>query len=373
MSLRAVGASGLVALTAATLGGCADQVEVLGTVDAGPRLGGDAAFILGAEITWTQEDEASGATYVDDDGTPKDIVRLLADHGFNYVRLRTFVDPTRPAPAPDGGTFAPYSAQGFGDLAHTTTFAKEVKDAGLGLLLDFHYSDYWADPGKQIKPAAWAADDLAAMTNDLQTYTTHAVAQLVASGARPDLVQTGNDITPGLELTPGAPLGSSSSWSALGQLLKAAIAGVHAVDPTIPIMLHIDRCGDATTSIGWIESALAQGVSFDVFGESCFVAYQGAPSGWGPTFAAIAARFPTLRLAIAQYAGDPGDPTVVRKANDMIFGLPNHQGIGTFFWEPTHSGAWGAGLFSSSGTPTQYATVPASIDQFDAMRAAYAR
>jgi arabinogalactan endo-1,4-beta-galactosidase len=198
-----------------------------------------------------------------------------------------------------------------------------------------------------------------------------AIAQLVAAGARPDLVQPGNDITPGLELTPGSPLGPSSNWPALGQLLKAAVAGVHAVDPTIPIMLHIDRCADATASITWIRNALAQGVAFDVFGESCFVAYQGASSTWGPTFVAVAAQFPALKLAIAQYAADPGDPRAARRANDALFALPNHQGIGTFFWEPSHSGAWGQGLFSTSGN--QYATVPASIDQFDAMRAAYGR
>jgi len=355
------------------LAGCADETELLGVIDTPDATAGavTAPFVLGADITWAQEDEANGATYVDDDRMAKDLLQLIAGHGFNYVRLRTFVDPTQPAPAPDGGTFAPYSSQGFGDLAHTVAYAKAVKAAGLGFLLDFHYSDYWADPGKQIKPAAWVADDLPALAADLQAYTTNAITALVAAGARPDLVQPGNDITPGIELTPGTPLGPSSSWPALGQLLKAAVAGVHAVDPTIGIMLHIDRCADATASAAWIESAIAQGVSFDVFGESCFVAYQGSSDAWAATFTALATQFPALKLAIAQYAGDPSDGAVIRRANDMIFGLPNHQGFGTFFWEPTHSGAWGSGLFTSSGTV--YATVPGSIDQFDAMRAAYGR
>jgi arabinogalactan endo-1,4-beta-galactosidase len=296
---------------------------------------------------------------------------LLAGHGFNYVRLRTFVDPTKPAPSPDGGTFAPYSPQGYGDLAHTVSFARDIKAAGLGFLLDFHYSDYWADPGKQIKPAAWVNDDLPTLATDVRAYTTEAIAQLVAAGARPDMVQTGNDITPGVELSPGAALGASSDWPALGKILGAAIDGVRAVDPTIAIMLHIDRCADAATSVAWVRNAMAQGLRFDVFGESCFVAYQGPEGGWPATFAALSTQFPSLKLAIAQYAGDPSDGTVVRAANDAIFDLPNRQGLGTFFWEPTHSGTWGTGLFDTAGTTST--AVAASLDQFDAMRAAFAR
>jgi arabinogalactan endo-1,4-beta-galactosidase len=364
------------ALLALAAAGCADDTQVLAVIraDGGAPAAADASsapFVLGAEITWTQEDEANGAVYIDDDGTQKPILQLLVDHGFNYVRLRTFVDPTQPAPDPEGGTFAPYSSDGFGDLAHTVTFATSIKAAGLGFLLDFHYSDFWADPGKQIKPASWTSDDLAAITSDLQAYTTHAVAALVAAGARPDMVQTGNDITPGLELTPGTALGPSSNWPALGQILRAAIAGVHAVDPSIAIMLHIDRCADAAASVAWIQAALAQGLTFDVFGESCFVAYQGEPSTWQATFTALAAQFPWLKVAIAQYAGDPANDGEIRIANDMVFDLPNRQGFGTFFWEPTHSGAWGSGLFATTGN--RVSTVPASIDQFDAMRSAFAR
>jgi arabinogalactan endo-1,4-beta-galactosidase len=369
MALRSLLGSCL-ALAAA---GCADDSQVLAVVsgDGGPSSATEASFILGADITWTQQDESTGAVYVDDDGTQKPILELLADHGFNYVRLRTFVDPTQSAPDPEGGTLAPYSPQGFGDLAHTVAFAQSIKAAGMGFLLDFHYSDTWADPGKQVKPASWAAYDLPGMSAAIQAYTTNAVAQLVAAGGRPDMVQTGNDITPGLELSPGTPLGPSSNWEALGSLLNAAIAGVHAVDPTIAILLHIDRCADAATSIAWIQGALSQGVKFDVFGESCFVAYQGQPTTWQPTFTALAAQFPQLKFVIAQYAGDPANAGAIRTANQMMFDLPDRRGLGTFFWEPTHSGAWGSGLFATSGN--RVSTVAASIDQFDAMRAAFSR
>jgi arabinogalactan endo-1,4-beta-galactosidase len=369
-------------MVACPLGACGGDANTLGVAtsepdggDAGssgsPEAGGPSspAFILGADITWAQQDVGGGATYYDDDGTQKDILTLLKAHGFNYARLRTFVDPTQTAPDPAGGTFAAYSTDGYGDLAHTIAFAQEIKAQGLGFLLDFHYSDYWADPGKQIKPATWAGDDLAAMTTALHDYTEDAISRLVAAGARPDMVQLGNEITSGIELTPGTAIGPVSTWAQLGQLLSAGIAAVRAVDPTIAIVLHLDRCQDPNSSVNFITNALSQGVQFDVFAESCYVAYQGAPSGWPSTFAAIAAAFPQLGLLVAEYNADSDDATELRQVNDMIFALPGHQGAGTFIWEPTHSGAWGPGLFTVSGT--KYSTVAASIDQYDQMKTAY--
>lgn len=361
-SSSSVGSAGS---SSGTSGGSSSSSSVDAGSDATPF---NPAYILGADITWTQQDEAlNGATYVDDDGGTKPILTLLADHGFNYIRLRTFVDPTQSAPNPAGGTFAPYSPQGFGDLTHTIEFGQQIKAAGMGFLLDFHYSDYWADPGKQIKPHAWLSDDVTQMATDLQNYTQNAISMLVAAGARPDMVQTGNEITPGMELSPDAAIGPTSNWPQLAQLLKAGINGVHAVDPTIKIVLHIDRGGDNPTSETWITNAMDQGVQFDVFGESCYVAYQGEPSGWQSNFAALATKYPNLKFIMAEYNADPADGGEITTANNIMFGLANHQGLGTFFWEPTHSGAWGPGLFTLSGSV--YSTIPASIDQFDKMKA----
>jgi arabinogalactan endo-1,4-beta-galactosidase len=331
------------------------------------------AFILGADITWTQQDVAGGATYVDN-GVTKPILTLLKDHGFNYIRLRTFVDPTQSAPNPAGGTFAPYSTQGFGDITHTVAYAQQIKAAAMGLLLDFHYSDTWADPGKQVKPAAWVGDTLAAAVTHLHDYTKADIQALVAGGGRPDMVQLGNEITPGMLLSPGTALGPSttSGWTQLAQLLRAGIAAVHEVDPTIKIMRHIDRGGDLNSSVAFIDNAIANGVQFDVFGESCYVAYQGAPSAWQTTFTGLASKFPTLKFAMAEYNSDPADRTdnELRQANDIVFNLPNHQGIGTFFWEPTHQpDAQNPAMFTVSGRT--YTVIPACIDQYDQMKAAY--
>src|SRR5262249_5646382 len=153
-----------------------------------------------------------------DQGAEKDILVILKSHGFNYIRLRTFVDPK----AADG-----YSPKGYCDLAHTITMAKRVKAAGMGLLLDFHYSDNWADPGKQVKPAAWQSLGFDALAAAVHDYTKDAISKLVTAGAAPDLVQIGNEITPGMLL----PDGAIGNWKQLGALLKAGIAGVKDVAP----------------------------------------------------------------------------------------------------------------------------------------------
>jgi len=339
------------------------------------------SYFIGADITSAQAEEANGATF--SDGTKKDILQLLKDHGFNYIRLRTFVDPK----AADGYD----KVNGFADLAHTITFGKRIKAAGLGFLLDFHYSDNWADPGKQCVPIAWQSyttiDQLATAVHD---YTKNAITQLIAGGARPDMVQIGNEITPGMLLhvcdSSGQPTGSNkvtgaiANWANLGTLLKAGVKGVKDVDGNIQIMLHIDRCGDKGgynggalgVSDSFISNAQTQGVAFDVFGESCYQSYQGDSSStvntktdWTMTFGGLVTKYPSLKFVAAEYG------PMEREINDVVFGLSNQQGIGTFNWAPNDQGDWNTGhsLFTVSGKAY---TATADLSLYDAMKTAYA-
>jgi arabinogalactan endo-1,4-beta-galactosidase len=331
---------------------------------------GNASFFIGADITGVQADEARGTTY--SDGQTKEIIRLLKDHGFNYVRLRTFVDPR----AADGYD----KTQGYADIAHTLTFGQRIKAAGMGFLLDFHYSDNWADPGKQCVPIAWQGMPLTQMVQALHDYTKDAITQLVAGGARPDMVQIGNEITPGMLIhicdAGGQPTGNSavngsaSNWTNLGMFLKAGAAGVREVDPGIKIMLHIDRAGDLQGSANWVTNAVNQGVAFDVFGESSYQLYQGDPASvtntqatWTNTFNQLASRFPNLKLVAAEYG------PMQREINDILFRVPNQLGIGTFNWEPTRQTAGNAGhtLFTTNGNPR---TATADLALYDAMKTA---
>jgi len=328
-------------------GGSTGSAGATGTGGAITGAGGAAgaggntlpSFFFGADIT---DQEPAPAAAI------SNLLTQMKAHGFNFVRLRTFVDPQ----AADGYD----KTNGFDDIIHTVAFGKIVKDAGMGLLIDFHMSDNWADPGKQCVPVAWQTlttiADLSAAVHD---YTKNAITQLIAGGARPDMVQIGNETTPGMLLhvcnAQGQQTGpnriqgaaTTAGWPNLGMLLKAGVAGVREVDPGILISFHIDRGDDFAASKNWIDNAIKQGAVFDAFGESCYQQYQGVPSdpvatkaGWTSTFTQLIAAYPTLRFFAAEYG------PMEREINDVLFNLPGNKGMGTFDWEPTTSGTWNA-------------------------------
>ena len=158
-------------------------------------------FILGADISWVQQQEDEGVHFTDQ-GKQKDILALLKSHGFNWIRLRIFHDPK----AAKG-----YSKKGYCDLDHTLVMAKRIKAAGMWFLLDFHYSDTWADPGHQFKPAAWADLHGAGLENAIHDYTQDVVAALKKQGTSPDMVQIGNEISNGF-LWPDGNVWKSGKW-----------------------------------------------------------------------------------------------------------------------------------------------------------------
>jgi len=337
-------------------------------------------FAIGADVSQVPQDEAGGQThYVDTDGTQKDILAILKNHGFNTIRLRTFVDPT----ASDGYSPAP---QGYCDITHTIAMAKRVKQACMGFLLDLHYSDNWADPGKQCIPVAWQGMTLAQMTQQVHDYTFNSVQALVNAGARPDIVQVGNEITPGMLIhicdssgavkSTNSVNGSTSNWANLAGFLNAGIKGVHDVDPAIKIMLHIERGGSGTESSTWISNALSHNVTFDVFGLSTYVAYQGQPTVWQSTFNTLLGNssFSALKFASAEYNNEavtsPAGTTSMRAINDILFNMAGNRGFGSYFWEPTRYGDWGNGLFTWNGATCT--AISSAFAVYDAMKAAYA-
>ena len=290
-------------------------------------------FIIGADISWVQAAEDRGVKF-SDRGVDKDILEILKDHGFNYIRLRVFHDPTKPTPRD-----RPYSRQGYCDLPHTIEMANRVKAADMGLLVDFHYSDSWADPGKQFAPSAWADLSFEELVTVMRNWTREAVAKMRAAGVQPDMVQIGNEITPGIMTDRG---GSTRDWHKLGQLLKAGIAGVKEVDPRILVLLHIDKGGDNAATRWWVHAALAENVQFDILGLSCYSRWQGPPSKWKANFDDLVTRYPQLSFLIVEFGAK------VAETSQIMFELPSCKGLGTFIWEPTANNN-GQALFDRQG------------------------
>jgi arabinogalactan endo-1,4-beta-galactosidase len=210
------------------------------------------------------------------------------------------------------------------------------------------------------------------------------------------MVQIGNETTPGMLLhhcdAGGIPMtgaavpvtgaATTAGWPNLGMLLKSAIQGVKEVDPGIVISLHIDRGNAFATTKNWIDNAVRQGVVFDAFGESCYQQYQGDPSsipttvnGWTTTFAQLVTAYPNIKFFAAEYG------PLEREINDVLFNLPNGQGIGTFDWQPTTAGTWNGRQPSDPATVTSHAlfqrsgatyTTRPDIAIFDQMKIDYA-
>jgi arabinogalactan endo-1,4-beta-galactosidase len=183
----------------------------------------------------------------------------------------------------------------------------------------------------------------------------------------------GNEITPGMlihvptattdcygnnsEPAAGAN-GSAANWDNLAALLRAGVEGVHTVDETIEIMLHIENTESLAGVSSWVNDALERGVEFDVLGLSAYEAFQGPSTAWRDTLQGLAESFPELSFAIAEYNPQR------RLLNDIMRELPDGRGRGTFFWEPTQSGSWGEALFDWQGnTATARAADFAEYDQ----------
>lgn len=340
--------------------------SVGGAGGAGGAGNGDTpAFILGADITITLEDEYWGATYRDG-GVEKPLEEILQDHGFNYVRIDTFVDPSAP------GGYAADKAAPFRNLAQTLVLAQRVKARGMGFLLDLHMSDTWTNPGSQTTPHAWQGLGLGELEDAVYDYVSGAVQTLADGGARPDMVQIGNEITNGFLWGSGSIV--NDDFGNFARLLDAGIRAVRDVDDRILIMLHIERCHDLATSRWWLDGVLAEGVEFDVLGQSCYAAdgdrhpgYQGTPSQWQQTFTALAEEYPALTFVVAEYSAEQ------RAVNDVLFELPDRRGLGSFNWDPTrfYDTHPNVPLFATDTAWNDYVTRPERIGLYDRMAVDY--
>jgi beta-galactosidase len=290
------------------------------TTDKNYELKGEAAKarttdkMLGADISFLPELEARGMKF-SDKGGEKDAIQILKDHGFNYVRLRIFNES-----ANDSG-YSP--KKGFCNLEYTKQMAKRVKAAGMKLLLDFHYSDYWADPGKQYKPAAWKDLNFTELKKALYDYTQKVMQELKAQGTTPDMVQVGNEINHGMVW----PDGNVNNPDGLAQLLNAGTAAVKSVDPNVVMLLHVALGGQNHESVNFIDNMIARGVSFDVIGESYYPKWHGTLDNLRDNLNDLIRRY-NKDVIVVEYSA------LKNEVNKTVFDIPNERGKGTCIWEP---------------------------------------
>jgi arabinogalactan endo-1,4-beta-galactosidase len=322
----------------------------------------------GADLSFLPQEEEAGATF-SEGGVPASALQILQDHGLNYVRLRLWLNP----PA------------GYPNLDRDLEMAQRIKAAGLGLYLDIHYSDFWADPQHQDPPAAWAGQALPELATTVRDYTRSVLAAFAAQGTPVDMVSIGNEIRHGI-LWPVGQVDDSTdaNWDSLGALLRAGVAGAREGNPSghrLLVMLHYDQGGDNAASVAFFERVMAQHVPFDVLGLSYYSVFHGPLTGLRDNVDDLATRYgKRIVIAESQYAwtlangdglgnflwnpsqvsaGYPATPggqvSMYSDLLSILSQVPHHLGYGLFYWEPE----WipGVGWEPGAGTPNDNLTL----------------
>ncbi|WP_037680063.1 glycosyl hydrolase 53 family protein [Streptomyces griseus] len=305
--------------------------------------------IKGADISSLPKSEAKGGVYKNGSGATGDAVTILKNAGMNYARVKVWVNP----------------ADGYNNKTRVLALAKRVKAAGMKLLVDFHYSDNWADPGKQTKPAAWAGHSYSRLKTDVYDHTYDVLSALKAQGTTADMVQVGNEINGGMLWNEG----STSNWSQLAGLLNSGYSAVKAVNPSTTVALHLAKGGDLAGTRWWFDSAVSNGVKFDAIGLSYYGYWHGPLSDFQSTLDDAAARYgkpvfvaetaypfrldsddsltnqidTTGELVTGYPASVAGQTAWMNTVANIVEAVPNGRGLGVFYWEATWTAVNGNG------------------------------
>ena len=222
-------------------------------------------FIKGMDISSLIEEEQCGAKYYMD-GVQMDLLKILKIKGCNYCRLRLWNNPYD-----EEGT--PYGA-GSNDMAKLIELSRRVKAEGMKILLDYHYSDFWADPGKQTIPKAWRGLDAEGLEKAVYEYTKATLIVLKEQNLAPDMVQVGNEITNGLLW----PYGRKPEYDNIAKFVSAGIRAVREIVPAAKVMIHLDAGGNNPMYIDWFDNYTARGEDFDIIGMSYYPFWHGSMS-----------------------------------------------------------------------------------------------
>lgn len=300
----------------------------LGVAPAAAQRVPPAVFTYGADISSVTEQEAAKLTFRDAKGRPADLYDLVKRHGIDSARLRVWVDPK----------------DGWSAREDVLTKAKRARDHGMRIMIDFHYSDNWADPGKQFKPAAWNGYDVEHLSAAVRDHTRDTLAYLKANGINVAWVQVGNEITNGLLW----PDGKTDRFANLVRFTNAGYDAVKAVYPGAEVIIHIDNGWDTAKASWWFDNFAASGGKVDVIGLSYYPFFTPSKQ-WkvespkvSATMQELVTRFrkPVMIVEIGHEYDKPGEARAMLK--DMIKRTKalGAMGRGVIYWEPGTIPTW---------------------------------
>jgi len=331
---------------------CKEANPVVDPIDTIKTEPTDSLFAKGADVSWLTEMESAGKKFYNSAGTATECMNLLKSLGMNTIRLRVWVNP----------------AENWNSTADVLLKAKRAKTLGMRIMIDFHYSDTWADPGHQTKPEAWRNLGFADLKAALAAYTTSVLTVLKENDITPEWVQVGNETSNGMLWEDGKATTNMANYAAL---TNAGYDAVKSVFSNAKVIVHIND-GYDNGKFRWIFDGLkSNGGKWDVIGLSVYPYWFTPSNDWAKCNAQTLANMNDMvsrynKEVMVVECGMSWDNPVACKSflSDLIAKVKlvnNKKGLGVIYWEPQSYGGWEGytlGAFDNSGKPT------AALDAF---------
>lgn len=303
---------------------------------------------VGGDISALTYNETFNPTWLDADGKTTTSWQVFKDAELNAMRVRLFVEPSKYAGDKDA-----WACQ---DLDYVKVLGKQIKDNGFKLMLDFHYSDSWADPAKQWTPTDWASLSDAELYTKIYDYTKEVLTEMKAAGAEPDFIQTGNEISYGMlwgaygTSSPKKCYSTSdSNWERFATLLKQAGKACREVCPSAKIILHTERAAQTSVLTNFYDHMASASVDYDIIGLSYYPVWHGYISTLETALTTLERKYTDKDIMIVEvgygYSWNVSSPTYdytetypITEAGqqaftkDLITMLNTHEKVTGLFW-----------------------------------------
>jgi arabinogalactan endo-1,4-beta-galactosidase len=301
-----------------------------------------SAFAKGADISWLTQMEATGLKFYNTAGAQMECMALLKSLGMNTVRLRVWVNPTL----------------GYNNAADVLAKAIRAKNIGLRIMIDFHYSDTWADPGSQTKPAAWVGQTITNLKTSLAAHTNNVLTLLKNNSIEPEWVQIGNETNDGMLWPEGK---ASTNMANFAQLINAGYDASKVVFPNAKVIVHVSNGWDNALFRWMFDGLKTNGAKYDVIGMSLYPTTASWVANNNQCLANMndmVSRYnkEVMIVEVGMSWSNAADCNAF--LTDIIFktkSIVGNKGLGVLYWEPEAYNNWqgySLGAFDNAGKPT---------------------